>query len=58
VSPALLHDVIEICRAVQGLLQTQAVGLVDGFEDLLTCGQSFKISFFASYPSQNNTESS
>ena len=36
VSPALLHDGVEVGRTMKRLLETKAVGLVDGFEDLLT----------------------
>ena len=36
VSPALLHDGVKIGWTMERLLQTKAVGFIDGLEDLLT----------------------
>ena len=42
VSPALLHDGVKLGWTMERLLQTKAVGFIDGLEDLLTWKKVWK----------------
>ena len=41
-SPALLHDGVKLGWTMERLLQTKAVGFIDGLEDLLTWKKVWK----------------